>query len=143
MTQAIDIAADRAIIAAATPGPKILDRETALGFAAQAWCYPATSKTEMDGDLCEAFADILQHRVAETIERPAALDEIERLRAALDEREATIGELRAGLHELTKEARQILPDRRLSVPSNLFGLDQATFKADALLAKTAPAKEGT
>ena len=28
--------------------------------AAQAWCKPATEKTDMDTDLCQAFAEILE-----------------------------------------------------------------------------------
>lgn len=37
--------------------------QESLQLAAQAWTYPATSKTEMDADLAEAFADIMDGRI--------------------------------------------------------------------------------
>lgn len=44
-----------------------VSRQEARMLAAQAWCTPKTSSTEMDVELAEAFAFILEREVAARI----------------------------------------------------------------------------
>jgi hypothetical protein len=41
-----------------------MNKETARGLAAQAWCTPSNENKEMDTELAEAFADILLREVS-------------------------------------------------------------------------------
>jgi len=56
-----------------------MNKETARGLAAQAWCTPLNSNKEMDSELAEAFADIL---LRETLQLRKERDE------ALSQRDA-------------------------------------------------------
>jgi len=53
-----------------------MNKETARGLAAQAWCTTSNSNKEMDTELAEAFADILLREVSkETAEESSAAAE--------------------------------------------------------------------
>lgn len=58
-----------------------MTKSRALGYAAQAWCTPATESREMDPALAAAFADILLFRVGQTV---SVADARVRIQAAFD-----------------------------------------------------------
>ena len=70
----------------------------ALGKAAQAWCSPKTANKEMDGDLAEEFANILDEIWSQPWLGNATNEQL------LDELRARI-EVAGGLHYKTVNGR--------------------------------------
>jgi hypothetical protein len=79
----------------------------ALMKAAQAWCQPATSSKEMDSELAEAFAEIMDAELADLRARVKALEyELHYLPPVrLDVAEEN-ARLSARVKELEEQARQ-------------------------------------